>query len=70
MKKCGYITPAGWSLFPYMPSIQDKNEGIFLFLFPVINGYLVYGKDVMVAYPENIKTVCDMSYKALFAVYK
>ena len=70
MRKCQTVTQAGWTLFSQLKLVQEKYEGTFLQLFPILNCYLYYGKDMFASQPEYLKSVADMCGKCIFAVFK
>ncbi|CAG9324982.1 unnamed protein product [Blepharisma stoltei] len=70
MKKLNMVTTIGWALFPYLNLIQEKYEGTFIQLFPLMNCYLHYGREVIAANPNMLTAVVSMCRQCLFSSYK
>jgi len=70
MKKTETVTQTGWTLFQQLPLVQEKYDNTFIQLFPILNTYLYYGKEIFNSNPSWLVQVVSMCNKCIFAQYK
>lgn len=70
MKKINMVTTVGWALFNQLPLVQQKNEGTFVQLFPIINCYLYYGREIFVANLNLLGNLVSMCRICLYSKYQ
>jgi hypothetical protein len=70
IKKTGKISETCWTLFGTFPKFFQKYLGMFGNLFPALNNYIIYGKDVLIQQPQLVDLILNMGIESLFTKAK
>lgn len=67
MKKTKSISALQWEIFPFLSSLQLKQENSLNTIFKILTLYVLYGKDSLVNAPQKLSLIVDMAGRSLFA---
>jgi hypothetical protein len=70
MRRTQTVSKTAWILFPCLAKVQAKYENSFIQLYPALNCYIYYGREVLANSPAYVEMIVDMCTKCMFSKYK